>query len=55
METKLSMSVYAKPTCNMLVLCNNHVCYWNKKFYFVNCMLYKRLFSFIFSPLKGLY
>ena len=40
---------YAKPTCNMLILYNNHVSYWNKIiFCFVNYMLYNRGIFFFF-------
>ena len=44
---------YAKPTCNMLVLHNSHVRYWNKNiffkiFYFVNYMLHNRCILFFF-------
>ena len=43
MVAKLSMSSYAKPSCNMLVFYDKHVWYWNKNIlYFVIYMLYNR-------------
>ena len=45
---------YAKPICNMLVLYNNHVWYWNKNifflfiFYIFNYMLPNRCIFFFF-------
>ena len=40
---------YAKPTCNMLVLYNKHVLYWNKNIcYFVVYMFYNTCIFFFF-------
>ena len=52
---------YAKPTCNMLVLYNNHIWCWNKNIFLFFILSIIRYiidvfsFSFIFSPLKGRY